>query len=281
MRIVIIGAMGVVGSALAKYFDVFSHNVVLNDVMNGPNIETNLASCLGREDMIFVCVPTPSKDDGGINLDIVEQVTRDIGRIARIKKYDPSVVYKSTMIPGSTARMEEILITYGLKPKVAYSPEFIRQRCAFADMLAPSRIVVGSPDEEFADHVMGCFSGTEVPKIMFDSYEAAELVKYYANCYYAARISFFNQMKQFADKLGCDHNAIIRAVVEDKTVGVHGSDPTGVPWGGNCLLKDQSAMIKYGEELGVYTRVLKSIQDMNNLMIHKNKFKSSDLTRWA
>jgi UDPglucose 6-dehydrogenase len=280
MKIVVVGSEGVVGSALCRYFMIFDNEVIRNDLKPGNNVHSKLENCIGNEDFIFVCVPTPSKEDGTINLDYVESVTHEIGRICRDKKHNPNIVYKSTILPGSTEEMKEILLTYGFMPNVAFNPEFLRERYAFFDTLNPSRIVVGSDNVAFATRVMELYGKTDAPKFIFSSFEAAELLKYYANCYYAARISFFNQMKEYADRFGCDHDKIVKAIVVDKSIGVHGSNPTGKAYSNKCLPKDLIAMIRFGESIGINCKLLKSVKDINDRMICRERFKDKDLSNW-
>jgi UDPglucose 6-dehydrogenase len=224
-------------------------------------------------DFIFVCVPTPPKYNGGCDLSIVERVTKDIGRVASFENCPVNIVYKSTMPPGSTAKMEAILKIYSKEPAIAYNPEFLRQRFALEDMMRPSRIVVGSPYQGFGFNVMKLYEGADCHKGVFSNYESAELVKYYANAYYASRISFFNQMKFFADDFGCDHDDIVKAIVADKTVGIHGSNPTGQPYGGGCLLKDIAAIIACGKMRGINVELLSGVEHINDIMIKEGKKK--------
>jgi len=121
---------------------------------------------------------------------------------------------------------------------------------------------------------MSLYDKTDVPKFGMPSYEDAELIKYYANCYYAARISFFNQMKVFADRYHCDHDMLVQAIIADKVVGVHGANPTGQSYGGNCLIKDVSAIIKYGEMEGLDTRLLKAVKKVNDNMKSRKEYKN-------
>jgi len=281
LKITVVGAKGVVGSAVVAYFNSLGHEVIRHDIKSGDGIETDIWKAYARVDMIFVCVPTPSKSDGSCDLSYVEKVTIAMGRVVSFENCPINVVYKSTMPPGSTASMEKILRKYSRRVVVAYNPEFLRQKCAVEDMMAPSRIVVGSPNKEFADDVMALYDATDCRKDVYNSYEAAELVKYYANCYYASRISFFNQMKMLADKFGCDHDRIVKSIVADKSVGVHGSNPTGKAYGGACLPKDVAAIIACGKQNLVDTRLLEDIQRVNRIMADANDSKVKKITEWG
>jgi UDPglucose 6-dehydrogenase len=267
MKIAVIGAKGVVGSAVANYFNSLGHDVIRHDVKKGPGITTDLRDAIVDMDFTFMCVPTPSGVNGKCDTSIVEKVTIDIGRIASFENCPVNLVYKSTMPPGSTTKLEIMLQRYCRDLAIAYNPEFLRQKYALEDMMNPSRIVVGSKYQGFGFDVMKLYDETDCFKELFQDYESAELVKYYANAYYASRISFFNQMKFFADAFQCDHDRIVKAIVADKSVGVHGSNPTGKSYGGACLPKDVKAIIACGKLNDINVNLLESIEAINNMMI--------------
>lgn len=277
-NIVVVGGLGVVGGAVANYFKRFGHNVTLVDKRPGVGV-MDLGEALDREQYVFVCVPTPMSEDGSVDTSIVENISKEIGRISARRCFAPKVIFKSTVTPGTTERMFTIMRMFNPRTKVAFNPEFLRQKHALDDMLNPSRIVVGSDDFEFAKEIMGLYNNTMVPKFIFNNFEGAELVKYYANAYYAARISFFNQMKEFADFHGQNHDFLVETIVADKSVGEHGSNPTGQPYDGACLPKDVSAIIQHGKSIGINTKLLKSVKRVNDILINRGKFCSLD--RWT
>lgn len=279
MYISVIGAKGVVGSAVANYFNSFGHNITRHDISKGEGITTNLNDAVVGADFIFVCVPTPSLPNGACNISIVEKVTKEIRAVASTEGSKVNIVYKSTMPPGSTTKMESILKEACDDVFVAYNPEFLRQRYALEDMMKPSRVIVGSPKSEFGINVMNLYSQAKCYKDIYDSYEAAELVKYYANSYYASRISFFNQMKLFADKFKCDHDRIVQSIVADKTVGIHGSKPTGEPYGGSCLPKDINAIIACGRENNIDVKLLDDIERINKIIMKRSS--NDTISKWV
>ena len=278
-KISVIGAGGVVGSAVANYFNSFGHEIIRHDVNKGPGITTNLKDAVVDIDFIFVCVPTPPGLNGKCDTTIVEKVAFDIGRIASFENCPVNIVFKSTTPPGTTAKLELILKRYCRELAVAYNPEFLRQKHALEDMMRPSRIIVGSPYQGFGFNVMKLFDDTDCYKGLFPNYESAELAKYYANAYYAARISFLNQMKFFADAFQCDHDKIVKALVADPTVGVHGSNPTGKPYGGACLPKDVQAITACGKMNDINVDLLESVAKINKIMMNNETHEK--LSRWT
>jgi nucleotide sugar dehydrogenase len=274
MKICVVGANGVVGSAVMTFFIGLGHDVLGLDLKPADGVITDVMKAYSKQDFIFVCVPTPAGADGACDLSIVEKVTVDIGRVVSFEQGRARVVYKSTMPPGSTVKMEKILKKYSKGAVVAFNPEFLRQNHALEDMMRPSRIVVGSPDTRFCEEVMFLYDDVDAPKFSFKSYEGAELIKYYANCYYATRISFFNQMKLFADYYGADHDFIVKVIVADGTVGVHGSNPTGRAFGGACLPKDLSATIEIGRQNGLDVGLLENVDKINKKMSNEKETKA-------
>jgi len=277
-KISVIGAGGVVGSAVANYFNSFGHEIIRQDIKKGPGITTNLKDAVVGVDFIFVCVPTPPGLNGRCDTTIVEKVAFDIGRIASFENCPVNIVFKSTTPPGTTAKLELILQRYCHELAVAYNPEFLRQKYALEDMMKPARIVVGSIYQGFGFNVMKLYDDTDCHKDLFHNYESAELVKYYANAYYANRISFFNQMKFFADAFQCEHDRIVQSVVADKTVGLHGSNPTGKSYGGACLPKDVQAIMACGKMNDINVDLLESVSKVNKIMMNNETHKK--LSGW-
>ena len=61
-------------------------------------------------DITFICVGTPSKDDGSIDLSFVESAAREIGKMLKRKDGFHTVVVKSTVVPGTTEEVVKPLI---------------------------------------------------------------------------------------------------------------------------------------------------------------------------
>ena len=86
------------GSAIRYGFEKLGHNVKIHDTV----LSTSLSDVLDTE-VCYICVPTPSKEDGACDTSIVEQVVSQLS----FKKYKGIVAVKSTVSPGTTQSLME------------------------------------------------------------------------------------------------------------------------------------------------------------------------------
>jgi GDP-mannose 6-dehydrogenase len=77
-------------------------NELIHDVVKAGKLSatTNSAEAIQRSDVSLVCVGTPSKPNGSLNLEHVRQVCREIGAAIGAKSERHTVVIRSTMLPG-------------------------------------------------------------------------------------------------------------------------------------------------------------------------------------
>ena len=122
MEIGIIG-LGAVGSAVKRGFEYIGHNVVGYDIKTE---STKIQDVLDTE-IVYVCVGTPSNKDGSCNIDSVLEVVDDLNKL----NYNGIIAIKSTVTPGTT---NNLVVKYSDK-KIAFVPEFLRERCAYEDFI--------------------------------------------------------------------------------------------------------------------------------------------------
>ena len=97
MKIGIIG-LGAVGSANKQGFDHLGHEVLVHDI----KLDTSIRDVLSAE-INFICVPTPSADDGQCDTTILESVIQELDD----NNYNGIIAIRSTSVPGFTQRMIE------------------------------------------------------------------------------------------------------------------------------------------------------------------------------
>ena len=120
---------------------------------------------LRSTDLTFICVGTPSREDGSIDLAYIRSAAKDIGTVIRQKAGFHLVVVKSTVVPGTTEEVVRPILEEVSGKKagedfgVAMNPEFLREGSAVHDFFNPDRIVVGTEDERSRQLQAGCMAG--------------------------------------------------------------------------------------------------------------------------
>jgi len=218
-------------------------------------------------DVTFICVGTPSRDDGGIDLKFVKEAAEEIGKQLRNKDRWHLVVVKSTVLPGTTGGVVLPLLERhsgkkaGVDFGVAMNPEFLREGVAVRDFLKPDRIVIGYSDDKSREVLRRLYSGFSC-SIVETSLSAAEMIKYASNAFLATKISFINEIGNICKKLGIDTYEVADGMGMDKRIGRAFLD-SGIGWGGSCFPKDTKALLKWAEELGGGLKIIKSAVDVN------------------
>ena len=102
----------------------------------------------------------------------------------------------------------------------------------------------------------------------------AEMTKYAANSMLATKISFMNEISNICERVGADVNKVRQGIGSDHRIGFSFIYP-GCGYGGSCFPKDVKALIKTAGEYGYETKLLQSVEDVNNdqksVLVHKIK----------
>ena len=217
---------------------------------------TDLAEAADSAEVVFLCVPTPQGADGSADLSFVQAAARSL---AELLQPGAVVVNKSTVPVGSTKIVEQEL----QRPDVfvVSNPEFLREGTAIYDFLHPDRIVVGADDREIGEWVCALYAGIEAPMLITDP-ASAETIKYAANAFLATKISYINAVAAICEGVGADIHDVVLGLGFDKRIGNAFLKP-GPGWGGSCLPKDTSALIKIGEQVGYDFDLLRGVIVVN------------------
>ena len=217
---------------------------------------TDLAEAADSAEVVFLCVPTPQGADGSADLSFVQAAAKSL---AGLLQPGAVVVNKSTVPVGSTKIVEQEL----QRPDVfvVSNPEFLREGTAIYDFLHPDRIVVGADDREIGERVCALYAGIEAPMLITDP-ASAETIKYAANAFLATKISYINAVAAICEGVGADIHDVVLGLGFDKRIGDAFLKP-GPGWGGSCLPKDTSALIKIGEQVGYDFDLLRGVIVVN------------------
>lgn len=235
-------------------------------------VTEDAAEAVAASDMSIVCVGTPGRPDGTLQLDALGAVVGEIGHAIRAKGKRHTVVVRSTVMPGTTrglvaARLAELAdnTTVG----VAFNPEFLREGSAVSDFNNPSRTVVGATDQETSDEVMSLYRDFPGLKISTDV-EIAEFVKYVDNAWHALKVAFGNETGIIAKALGLRSHDVMDIFFADERLNISSAYMRpGFAFGGSCLPKDLRALTQLGRALDLSLPVLGHILESNRLMIER------------
>jgi len=206
---------------------------------------------------IFLCVPTPSRPSGRIDLRPLRQSVVDVARALRPLSGYRLVVVKSTVVPGTTESIVTPLLRRrsGRPPEllgVASNPEFLAEGSMVHDALSPERIVVGVADSRALAVLHRAYRPFRAPLIALTP-SGAELVKYSANAFLALKVSFANEIARLSDRLGANVDEVMEAVGRDARIGPRFLS-AGPGFGGSCFAKDLKALTVRSRDLGVRLR---------------------------
>ena len=225
---------------------------------------TDLKAAVSGADAVFIAVGTPSRrGDGHADLSYVHAAAEEIaGALAGYTV----VVTKSTVPVGTGAEVERILSE--ARPDgdfdVVSNPEFLREGSAISDFMRPDRVVIGTSSERARDVMRRLYRPLyliETP-ILFTSRQTAELIKYAANAFLAAKITFINEVADLCEALDADVQDVARGIGLDGRIGrkfLH----AGPGYGGSCFPKDAMALVRTAADAGRPLRIVETVIDIN------------------
>jgi UDPglucose 6-dehydrogenase len=221
---------------------------------NADHIEatTSYEKAITNSDITFICVGTPSLENGDIDLSFVDQSIKAVAMQLKNKNSFHSVVIKSTVIPGTTKNHVIPLLekvtgkTAGKDFGVGMNPEFLREGVAVDDFLHPDRVVNGFIDEPTRKLLDELYKDFSCP-IVETNVSIAEMIKYASNCFLAAKISFVNEIGNFCKNLGIDVYEVADGMGLDKRIERSFLN-AGIGWGGSCFPKDTKALRSWAKK---------------------------------
>tara|TARA_Y100001970_G_scaffold250206_1_gene321689 strand:+ start:8239 stop:9114 length:876 start_codon:yes stop_codon:yes gene_type:complete len=265
-KIGIIGR-GFVGSAVAQGFSqAVGYNAEIRIFDKDPLKKIDsLEDVVKHSEFVFISVPTPSNQDGSINLDILEACLEEIDQTAnKLNAYEAIYLIRSTVVPGTTRKFQAKFKNL----KFVFNPEFLTERSANFDFISQTRFVLGG-EKNNVSKVRDLYKdrfGKSVSIIETD-YESAELIKYVCNTFFATKVSFLNEMKLVAAKVDANWEDVMEGFLRDGRVGNSHSQVPGpdgkLGFGGSCFPKDIQALINFGNSIDVDLAVLKGAWKTN------------------
>ena len=256
MRIGIIG-FGYVGQAIGWSYQYKAELVIRDPKLVDSASLDQLASC----DAIFVCVPSPSTEDGHCDTSILEGTLKEL-LFVNINKQIP-IISKVTAPPSSYARLQEEY------PNLVYCPEFLTAANNVADYANSNYFVLGGDYDWCVKARAVIHQGVPLvhDKFTIVNIKTAALYKYMMNSYLATKVTFLNDFKLLADAEGVEWTDLKYLAAADRRIGNTHMDVPGPDgqygWGGGCFPKDMAAIIMEAIDLGVDFELLDRVETIN------------------
>lgn len=236
---------------------------------------TSIIDAVLNTSVSFICVGTPSKRNGDLDLVYLEQVCEQIGMALRDKRERHTVVVRSTVLPGTVHNVVIPILERASGKKagegfgVAVNPEFLRESTAINDYDFPAMTVIGEFDTESGDVLETLYRDLDAPIFRRDI-KVAEMIKYTCNVWHAAKVTFANEIGNIAKACGVDGRAVMDIVCQDHKLNLskYYMKP-GFAFGGSCLPKDVRALTYRAGQLDVAHPMLAGLMPSNALQVQR------------
>ena len=228
---------------------------------------TSLKDGLADAEVAFICVGTPSDEDGSADLSYVHGVAEEIGSLMK----HPLIVVDKSTVPVGTADRVRLIILKTLQARgesvdfeVVSNPEFLKEGDAVNDFMKPDRVIIGTESAHAAETMRALYApfARSREKMIVMGTRSAEMTKYAANCMLATKISFINEIASICEKVGADIRDVRTGIGSDHRIGYHFIYP-GLGYGGSCFPKDVKALIHTARESGFVPELLESVESVN------------------
>src|SRR6478609_7044640 len=236
---------------------------------------TSTAEAVRDTELSLICVGTPSRKNGSLDLTYLERVAEQIGEALKDKDDYHVVVVRSTVLPGTT---HEIVIPalertsgkkYGTGFGVTVNPEFLREGTAIHDFRHPPLTLVGHNYQSDAEPTRALYAKVEAP-METTTIRTAEMMKYASNTWHALKVTFANEIGNVCKRVGIDSHEVMNIFCKDEKLNLSSYYmKPGFAFGGSCLPKDVRALQYRAKEVDLEMPVIQSILPSNKVQIQQ------------
>lgn len=240
------------------------------------NFSTDAKKGINFAKAIFSAVWTPPDENHRADLRFVKIVAKTVWE--NINDY--KVFINKSTVPVWTWEMCKNIIKEELNKRelninfdIVSNPEFLKEWTAIEDFMNPDRIVcwVESEDaKKIMNWIYKSFVRTDRP-LIFTDLKSSEIIKYAANSFLATKISFINEIANFAEIVWANIWDISKWIGLDPRIGsrfLH----AGIGYGWSCFPKDVQALIETWKDFDFDFRIIRETENVNK----KQKTKTVD-----
>ncbi len=249
---------------------------LFEEVKGNLSFTTDIKEAIKESELCFVCVGTPTRRDGRIELKYVRESASQIGEALKEKESPYLVVYRSTIPPGTSKNLiiptieEKSGKKYNRDFFYAFNPEFLREGSAIYDFFNPPKTVIGTESQYAKDKLIEIYKELPEEKIVCPIPES-EMIKYVDNSWHATKVAFANEVGYIAKKYGADGRLVMEIFCKDRKLNI--SDTylkPGFAFGGSCLPKDTKGLVQISKEKGINSPLIENIIPSNWAHIEKS-----------
>ena len=252
--------LGFVGSAIKEAFDsTMVVDLILHDPPKGyTSSYLELAKCDG----IFVCVPTPTNNEGKCDTSILEDVLEDLY----------NVNYKGVVISKCTAPPSAYEFMNNRYSNLVHNPEFLTAANASKDYISGTFAIIGGSVPAYRNEAERIIklSQPSLKTVDLCTIGEAALTKYVINSFLATKVVFMNEMEQLASSQNYNWDRVRELISKDPRISISHTQVPGPDgyygFGGMCFPKDTSALLHYAKSLNVSLNVLNEAVKKNSLL---------------
>jgi GDP-mannose 6-dehydrogenase len=251
--------------------DLISHMVLTGRLRATARVE----DAIGASDAALICVGTPARDNGQLDVSAIERVGGEIGRALATSAGPFTVVLRSTVLPGTTEGVLRPALeagagaALGTRVRLAVNPEFMREGASLRDFTEPPLTLVGCDNPGTATFLQALYSEVRAP-FVHTALRTAEMIKYAANSFHALKVCFANEIGDVCAALGVDAQEVMRIFLMDRKLNVSEAYlRPGFAFGGSCLPKDVRALLHAAGSADVAVPLLSAILPSNDGQVRR------------
>ena len=248
---------------------------IIKDVVqdNRLTATVDVQQAIAETNSSLICVGTPSRANGDLELTYVKRVAEQIGAALASKDEYHTVILRSTVLPGTTEDVVQPILEefsgkqVGKDFGLCFNPEFLREGSSVKDFHAPPFTLVGTQHERDADVVRELYGWLDA-EFLVEDIRTAEMVKYINNSYHAVKVAFANEVGRLCEALKIDSHAVMNIFCKDtkQNLSAYYLKP-GYAFGGSCLPKDLRAILYKAKSADVDMELFQSTLTSNRTQI--------------
>ena len=248
---------------------------IIKDVVqdNRLTATVDVQQAIAETNSSLICVGTPSRANGDLELTYVKRVAEQIGAALASKDEYHTVILRSTVLPGTTEDLVQPILEefsgkqVGKDFGLCFNPEFLREGSSVKDFHAPPFTLVGTQHERDADVVRELYGWLDA-EFLVEDIRTAEMVKYINNSYHAVKVAFANEVGRLCEALKIDSHAVMNIFCKDtkQNLSAYYLKP-GYAFGGSCLPKDLRAILYKAKSADVDMELFQSTLTSNRTQI--------------